>query len=715
MLRFVRFGWLLLVIAIAWVPAWAGDLVIYDDSSENGFDPGCSFNGVAADFDFANTLPVHTGTHSIRLTPEDFDAVSWCTPGEGVPPLATTNYSGISLWVNGGASGGQNLQLIIGLAGNAVASASIDTLLGHAIAANTWVQVTASFDNAPTAFNGNFDQISIQDNSGNAPGSPQPTVYFDDVSLVGRVSGSDEIFKNGFEAVTATGTIQIEQNVTACGGLITERYTWRDTGGWARSATLSHNDVGNGGHRGELCDYTYHTAAADVLDVQELTSGGAGGFGYIVSHLVYGSAAFIAAINGPDGDDSPLGHGFSGTYTRLFSGRHHAILRFQLNYPRWGENPNTQIATKRYLVPVTIDWLIATGRDHPLWSVTYDLQAAVSDDGLSTHPVDQEIIADSRAPYGDMAFDGAGTAAGYGNNVGGVAWGDHYKFTTTGATPMTLNSSWTWNQPNTIPYVYLWTQNPAPDAEMGIVQSEDITKQDAGSEFTYLVWNTTSAAGDACPTPNGFNMTYKMPCADFEWAYQANADDADFSPEGDKHLTWGTGYGFLGWSGYNTNGSLSTGSGWPRQSYSTYIVLGLHTPTPTTTQVIQVENAMSSTLSASVGSVLTSGPAGVNRSDARAYQPTGYNRVYGTWEANVAAGGGVSLTLNSGGDMENPMFILHNHAATLPSSVTLDGSALTADVDYFATVDPANTDHADTRLWITINRTWTGSHTVTVN
>jgi hypothetical protein len=678
MTRIAGFTFLFLVTSVAWVPAMAADLVIYDNASENGFDQNCSFNAAP---NFADTTVVHSAPNAISFAAAQFGAVSWCTPGS----LSTTNYSGITLWVNGGPSGGQDLQLVFGLSGNInpVASASLATLLGHSIAPNSWVQVTASFDNGPMALNGNFDQISIQDNSGNAVGSPQPTVYFDDVTLVGRVNGSDEIFRNGFQVVVGTAPIVIENSVPCAGtNLTSERYTWHDASGWLRSATLSHNDTGaNAGHEGELCDFTYHTDAINVRDVQELTEGSAGGFGYIVSHLVYQSAAYNAAILN-DGDDSPLGDRFTGTYTRLLNGRHHAILRFQVNYPRWGV-PASNVPTK-YNVPVTIDWLIATGRDHPLWSVSYDLTAAPAN----------AIKADSRAPYGDMAFDGAGTAAHYGGIVGGVAWGDHYKFTTTSA-PMTLNSSWTWNVPNTIPYVYLWTNDV--DAEMGIVQSEDIGKQDAGSEFSNNDWNTTSALTTGCPGQ------YLMPCVDFEWAYQANADDTD--PNGgtaaDKHLTWGTGYGFLGQTAYNTDGTLTTtGVGWPRQSYSTYVVFGLHGPTPTDHQVTQVENAMSSTLSASVGSLVT---------------PSGYNPVYATWEVNAAAGA-ATLTLNAGGTgLVNPIFIVHNHANALPSSVTLDGTALTADVDYFATVDPANADHADTRLWITVNRTWVGNRTLSVN
>ena len=688
--RLIRFA--AATLCIAALPAVAADLVIYDDASENGFNPACSFNAAP---DFAESTTTHNGSSdAISFDAAQYGAVSWCAPGS----LSTTSYSAITFWVNGGASGGQNLELVVGLTGTVVAEASLDTLLGASIPAGAWAQVTASFDGGPLQYSGNFDQISIQDNSGNLPASPQPTVYFDDASLTARVAANDEIFKAGFEAVTTTATIQIEQNVTACtGNLLAERYTWKDSGGWTRSATFSHNNTNqNGGHEGELCDYTYHTDAATVRDVQELTAGGAGGFGYVVSHLVYGSPAFNAAI-AHDGDDSPLGHGFKGSYTSLLNGRHHAILRFQLNYPRWGV-PASNVPTK-YNMPVTIDWLIATGRDHPLWSATFDLSAAPNN----------AVEADSRAPYGDMAFDGAGSAAGYGNDVGGVAWGDHYEFTTTGPTPMTLNSSWTWNQPNTIPYVYLWTQAPAPDAEMGIVQSEDIGKQDAGSEFSDLNWNSTSAtAGKGCPG------NYTMPCVDYQWAYQANADDADVTPQGDKHLTWGTGYGFLGTTGYPTDGYLTTaGVGWPRQSYAAYVAFGLHSGMVTSAQVAQVENAMSATLSASVGSVLASGPAGVNRADTRAYQPAGYNRVYGTWEVDVgASANAANVTLDAGAGLLNPIFVLHHHSSAPPGSVSFDGATLGADVDYFATVDTS--DPADTRLWVTVNRNWTGSHSLVV-
>ncbi|MGA9334425.1 MAG: cellulase family glycosylhydrolase [Rudaea sp.] len=178
--------------------AIASDLVVYDDASKNGFDQNCSFNDAGGDFNFANTNPVHSGTDSIRLTPENYNAVSWCTP----VTLATTTYSGISFWVNGGASGGEDLDVAVALTGTRVAHASLATLYGQALPANTWVHITASFDAAPTQYSGSFDQFWVGSNTDGV----QPDVYVDDVSLIGRVSVNDKIFANGFEVAAFRGT-----------------------------------------------------------------------------------------------------------------------------------------------------------------------------------------------------------------------------------------------------------------------------------------------------------------------------------------------------------------------------------------------------------------------------------------------------------------------------------------------------------------------------
>ena len=172
----------------ACITATAADIVVYDDASHAGYDQDCSFNGVAADFDFANADPVHSGSASIRFTPEAFDAVSWCTP-----LTSTVDVAGISFWVNGGASGGQDLELAFALLGGAQAQASLATLYGAPLPADTWVQINASFDAAPMQYAGNFDQFWILSNTGTV----QPDVYIDDVSLLGRTPNA--IFANGFE------------------------------------------------------------------------------------------------------------------------------------------------------------------------------------------------------------------------------------------------------------------------------------------------------------------------------------------------------------------------------------------------------------------------------------------------------------------------------------------------------------------------------------
>jgi hypothetical protein len=217
---------------------------------------------------------------------------------------------------------------------------------------------------------------------------------------------------------------------------------------------------------------------------------GASGFGYVVSHRSEGNAGLGAA------DDSPLGHQFPGQFQRVFEGRHHAIFRFTQLYPRYSRQnampPNTQ-----YDVPVTLDWVFSTGHDHPLWAITWDLSGV---------PVDA-VESDSRAPYGELLFDGSASEGAH-SVIAGVSWGDRFKFVST-TSPVTYNSAWTWNTPNTIPYVKLWTT--AVNATMGTVETQTIVQQDAGGYFGTNRWNTSSAGGNACNNIIGA-ANHVMPC-----------------------------------------------------------------------------------------------------------------------------------------------------------------------------------------------------------
>src|SRR5258708_34132175 len=111
------------------------------------------------------------------------------------------------------------------------------------------------------------------------------------------------------------------------------------------------------------------------------------------------------------------------------------------------------------------------------------------------------------------------------------------------------------------------------------------------------------------------------------------------SPTNNTRLAWGTNFGFLGPATYYTQGSAYWGGplpntsapGWPEKSYSTLVVLGLNSTDPVGAQVAQIENVQNTTLTAAVGTVVTTGPAGVNRGATGTYQPAGWNHVYPGW------------------------------------------------------------------------------------
>jgi len=683
------------------LPAWASDLVIYDDALENNFldysyNPGTS--------DFSNAAPVHGGAKSIAFTPGGYDAVK---VANNTTLFDTANYSRLHLWFHGTATQCQDLSVILerdnGGSDVQVASAALGAYANCAgIVAGQWLEVTVDFGAAPMSYAGTYGRISLFDEIGAAFG----TVYFDDLSLQAPVN--DEIFKGDFETggvppPVCGMTDKHDQPVTPAPGdtMTSDVLDWCDSAGKPREAVLAHNDQtgkqavgGYPNHGGSLQQFSYQMPdnSTRTATITDYGNGGYGGFGYVVSHSQWLSDGFCS------GDDSPLGYAFTGTWTRVFEGRHHAIFRFQQNYQRHCGPSNPAPTT---LVPVTIDWIFSTGRDHPLWAITYDLIDATADG----NPIAQNFLYDdSRAPYGELNIDGEGSI-----DIDGVAWGDKYKFTTT-TTPAKLNSSWDWSAHNTIPYVKEWIVSS--DATMGLVQTQTIDQQDAGggrNPFYHdltAYWGTTSASGNACPSG-----PYSMPCQD-GWPYQANNDSINVgAPSNNARLTWGTQYGFLGQSTYAANTTIAPDPddgpyppGWPKKSYSVYIVLGPHSTSPVEAQVTQVETAQTLTLSAATGSVITDGPAGVNRGDTITYAPAGYDPVYGALAFNASANALDANVAVGSGTLKKPLIIVHNYtSAAFPAAVKLGGTTLAMDVDYFPSLRTTASE-----LWITLNRDLTG-------
>jgi PKD domain len=647
---------------LAAVAAQAQDVTVYDDALQNGF-VSWSYGGGTS---FASTGAVHTGSYSISFDQSAYSsAISFAHPGGS---YTVAQYPTLHFWVHGGATGNQKLQVVLQLGGVIQASAALDTYItGGAIAAGAWREVTVGFALAPLSYSGSFDRVDLEGNVA----SPQPILYVDDVSLV-------------------PNAIQIEHDVTVA-SMVSDRFTWLDGANQPRVAVLAHNDgqTGPGGTRGgELREFRYQTPGGQR--VVAASSSGASGFGYVVSHPDGTEACMPGAP-----DTSALGHFISGTFTRVFEGLHHAILRFTQTYPRYCALGAAPVAPLD--IPVTMEWVFSTGHDNPLWALTWDL-SGVPADALSD---------DSRGPYGELLFDGAASEAAQ-STVAGVGWGDRYKFAST-TNPVTMNSAWTWNVANTIPYVKLWTT--AVDATMGTVQTQTITQQDAGGYWGTNRWNTTSAGGNACTVAIG-GVDHLMPC-DFNWPYQSiNYSLSGVStPTSNSRLAWGTNFGFLGQTQYLTQGSAyyggplpdTTAPGWPRKSYSNYVVLGTHSSGPVEGQVTQVETVQSLTLSATVGSVVTSGPAGAARADNVTYAPAGYNHVYGAL-AFAASGNRLDANIAVGtGTLKKPLLILGSYTGAYPT-IKLDGVTLVSDVDYFPSLRAGASE-----LWITLNRDLLGA------
>ena len=437
-------------------------------------------------------------------------------------------------------------------------------------------------------------------------------------------------------------------------GSAADTFTWSDGDCKTRVASLIRNDKTDafGEHGGYLRSLTYD-AGGKTHVIKGTGSHGWQGFGYIINHY-----ASTASEN----------QGFGGTFKTPLAGKHHAIHEFKLRV-----NPGGP-------VDVTVQWVFMTGRSHPLFAITYDATPA----GANT------VKCDTRAPYGDMAWDD-----GKNGDVSGVGWGDKNKFTTTGAGPVKPTSPWDYTKPNVVPYAFEWSN--ATDSEMGLVATvafDGRISGDYGGGAIMGHWGKT-----------GTNLLGDIP--DWSWPYQLNQYELPYVTNSHR-VSWGTTYGAVGQSSYTAYGK--TFSGYPYQSYTVEVVLGAHAASATGAAVSEIEAIQGVKVTASRGAVATNGPAGVGRTDKATYAPVGFDPIYAAFAID-AASNAATFTIDSGtSSIRTPVIELRGYtAAAAPSKVTLSGKTLVADADYFATVDSASG-----KLWLTLNATITGAATVTV-
>ena len=437
-------------------------------------------------------------------------------------------------------------------------------------------------------------------------------------------------------------------------GYISDQYKWIDSKGTQRSAAMVKNDRTDPAGRkgGYLRQLIYGIGGA-----QRIVNGSSEdqpGLGYLVNHYSneMGGGAYVGSYE-------------TGNYRNVFIGRHHAVHQY-----KW------QISMKGYPVEATVHWFFATGRDHPVFGITYDCSQIEPN----------AIECDTRSPYGDMQWDG-----GVNSDVEGLGWGDRYKFETLNS-PVTMSSGWSYSEPNTVPYCYEYSNSA--DAEMGLVQTQTYLQHDAGGYWNHDNWGKTNAKG---PMPEPWNWTYQMN------QYQLPDTKA-------KRLAWGSNFGAVGETEYSVYGDDGMAVGYPYQSYSVSVVLDKHSLSPVASQVAQVENIQSTILTAKVGTVVTSGLGGIARSDSVTYEPAGYNPIYSTWEINSVSGNAAYKFTIETGFLVSPMFVIRNYTPTNPPSmIQVNSMAKRTDVDYFASLD----DYNDI-LWITLRGNYTGSNDVVI-
>jgi hypothetical protein len=142
------------------------DQIIYDDTLQNGW----------ADWSWgtrnlANTSPVHAGTYSISANENAWEALSFYHAD-----FATSFYTNLTFWINGGSLGGQVLQVQAQLS-------QITTSYTYPISAlpsgNTWRQITIPLTALGVANANNFDRFSIQLTASGTTNA----YYVDDITL----------------------------------------------------------------------------------------------------------------------------------------------------------------------------------------------------------------------------------------------------------------------------------------------------------------------------------------------------------------------------------------------------------------------------------------------------------------------------------------------------------------------------------------------------
>jgi alpha-L-arabinofuranosidase len=142
---------------------------IYSDRVDNGFQNwswGTNNN-------FANTSPVHSGNDSIAFSSETWAAISFWH-SDFNPEI----YTNLNFWANGGAAGGQVIQIYVQYNNSGSSTATFQLA---PLPANSWRQFSIPFSALGLTGVTNFSRINFQ----LTPSGTSGAFFMDDVNLAG--------------------------------------------------------------------------------------------------------------------------------------------------------------------------------------------------------------------------------------------------------------------------------------------------------------------------------------------------------------------------------------------------------------------------------------------------------------------------------------------------------------------------------------------------
>lgn len=154
-------------------PPPTDSVALYTDSFQNAWQNWSWGTTITPD-----TGVVHDGTTSLKIVIKNDG--QWGALYLSHVAMDSTPYKELTFWVHGGSTGGQKLNVIGVLGGQAQGSSAVP--LGP-LAANTWKLVTVPLTTLGVADASNLDGFYIED----ALGQPQPAFYVDEIRLTQKV------------------------------------------------------------------------------------------------------------------------------------------------------------------------------------------------------------------------------------------------------------------------------------------------------------------------------------------------------------------------------------------------------------------------------------------------------------------------------------------------------------------------------------------------